>query len=246
LATDHILIVGAGGLGVPAASALAHAGIRRFGLIDPDSLELSNLARQVIYGAADLGAAKVAAAAQRLTQACPGLEVETYRFALDAGNAAGMVAKYGFIIDATDNPATKFLINDTCVAMGRPFVYGGVLGLTGQAMTVIPGQTACLRCLFEEEPDEAEVASCREAGIIGAVAGAIGEIEAAEAIRWSRGERPRLAGMMLTYDGAETGRIRVARVAARPECGCCRFAAGAGRPAEARAPRGGPVGVPRN
>ncbi len=246
MATDHILIVGAGGLGVPAASALAHAGIRRFGLIDPDYLELSNLARQVIYGATDLGTAKVAAASRRLIQVCPGLEVDTYRFALDAGNAAGLIAKYDFIIDATDNPTTKFLINDTCVAMGRPFVYAGVLGLTGQAMTVIPGRTACLRCLFEEEPDGAGIASCREAGIIGAVAGAIGEIEAAEAIRWSRGETPRLAGMMLTYDGAGTGRIRVARVAARPECGCSRFAASAGRPAEGRAAGRGPVDVPRN
>ena len=94
----------------------------------------------------------------------------------------------------TDSPAAKFLINDTCVAVGRPFVYGGVLGLTGQAMTVIPGRTACLRCLFEEPPDEADAASCREAGVIGPIAGAIGEVQAAEAIAWASGRMPSCRG----------------------------------------------------
>ena len=94
-----------------------------------------------------------------------------------------MIESYGFTIYATDNPTTKFLINDSCVALGRPFAYGGVLGMTGQTMTIVPGQTACLRCLFEEPPDQDEIASCRDAGIIGPIAGAIGEAQTAEAIR---------------------------------------------------------------
>jgi molybdopterin-synthase adenylyltransferase len=220
LTNDSVLIVGVGGLGVPAAMALVRAGVRKLGLIDPDPIELSNLARQVIYRVSDLGKPKVVAAARRLSESHPDVQIETYQSEFNAANAAEVVSHYGFVIDATDNPATKFLINDTCVAARRPFVYGGVLGLTGQAMTVIPGRSACLRCLFEDPPDEAEIASCREAGIVGPVAGAIGEIEAAEAMRWLRGETPALAGSMLTYDGGGIGRIRLTPVAPRPGCGC--------------------------
>jgi len=216
---DRILIVGAGGLGVPAASALLRAGACDLGLIDPDPVELSNLPRQVIYGASDIGALKVEAAARRLREKYPAARIETHPFELDAANAARIVDHYGFVIDATDNPAAKFLINDTCEAAGRPFVYAGVLGMTGQAMTVIPGRTACLRCLFEEPPGADEIASCREAGIIGPVAGAIGEVEAAEATRWRAGAMPALAGVMMTYD-ASTTRIRLTPIAARVGCAC--------------------------
>ena len=184
------MIVGAGGLGVPAALSLVRAGIRKFGLVDPDSIELSNLPRQIIFGESDIGVPKVIAAARRLNVISPGIAIESIRASLDAANAAEIISRFDFVIDATDNPATKFLINDVCVELGQPFVYGGVLGLTGQAMTVMPRCRACLRCLFEEPPDEAEVASCREAGIIGPVAGAIGEAQAAEALSFVNGRMP--------------------------------------------------------
>jgi len=209
-----------GGLGVPAACALARGGAKRIGLVDPDPVELSNLARQVIYGTASLGRLKVEAAAERLIQDHPELVVETHPVALDATNAAELIARYDFVIDATDDPAAKFLINDTCLALGRPFVYAGVLGMTGQAMTVLPGRTACLRCLFETPPDPGEIASCREAGIIGPVAAVIGEIEAAEALRWLGGGAPELAGKILTYDGTASGRMRALEVSARAGCAC--------------------------
>jgi molybdopterin/thiamine biosynthesis adenylyltransferase len=213
-----------GGLGVPAASALVRGGAKRIGLVDPDPVELSNLARQVIYGAASLGRLKVEAAAERLRQEHlqdhPELVVETFPVALDAANAADLIAHHDFVIDATDDPAAKFLINDTCIALGRPFVYAGVLGMTGQAMTVLPGRTACLRCLFEEAPEPGEIASCREAGIIGPVAAVIGEIEAAEALRWLGGGVPELAGKILTYDGTASGRIRALEVNPRAGCAC--------------------------
>jgi molybdopterin-synthase adenylyltransferase len=139
-----------------------------------------------------------------------------------------LIARYDFVIDATDDPAAKFLINDTCLALGRPFVYAGVLGMTGQAMSVLPERTACLRCLFEEAPASGEIASCREAGIIGPVAAVIGEIEAAEALRWLGGGLPQLAGKILTYDAtASGGRMRLLEISARPECAC-----GAARRAE--------------
>jgi molybdopterin-synthase adenylyltransferase len=220
-ANSGVLIVGVGGLGVPAAIALVRAGVRRLGLIDPDPVELSNLHRQVIYGISDIGVPKVTVAKQRLHQFAAQVEIATDVYELDSANARSMIESYDFIIDATDNPLTKFLINDTCVALHRPFVYGGVLGMTGQAMTVLPGQTACLRCLFEEPPDESEIASCRDGGIIGPVAGAIGEAQAAEAVAWLRGERSALAGIMLTYDARGFGGIRLTTITARSGCGCC-------------------------
>ena len=229
------LIIGMGGLGVPAAVALARGGARRIGIVDPDPIELSNLPRQVIYGTSSLGRLKVEEAAKRLREGWPALAVETYPFALARDNAEDLIGRYDFVIDATDDPAAKFLINDTCLALGTPFVYAGVVGMTGQAMTIIPGGTACLCCLFEEPPDPAEVASCREAGIIGPVAGLIGEYEAAEALLWMAGKEPELAGKILTYEGAASGRIRVTPVSARAGCGCAAAAAARGENHQAAA-----------
>jgi molybdopterin/thiamine biosynthesis adenylyltransferase len=220
MSEKQILIVGAGGLGVSAGFSLVRAGIRNFALIDPDSIELSNLPRQIIFGESDIGVPKVIAVARRLNVISPGLVIEPIHASLDAVNAAEIIARFDFVIDATDNPATKFLINDVCVEFGRPFVYGGVLGLAGQAMTVMPTRSACLRCLFEEPPDAAEIASCREAGILGPVAGAIGEAQAAEALNFVNGRMPALAGKMLTLDGSNTGRIRLTPIAARIGCRC--------------------------
>jgi adenylyltransferase/sulfurtransferase len=216
---ERALTIGLGGLGVPAAIAAARSGVTRLGLIDPDPVELSNLARQVIYREFDIGALKVEAAARYLRRSYPALEVETFPFALDEANGA-LIEQFGFVIDATDTPATKFLINDLCIRSGRPFVYGGVLGTAGQAMSVIPGHTACLRCLFEYPPTAAEAASCREAGIIGPIAGAIGRVQGDEAARYLRGQGLRLSGRILTYDAVRTIRSRVAVVTAREGCGC--------------------------
>ena len=235
VASRRILIVGAGGLGVPAAMAIRRAGscareasgAREASyavvLVDPDPVELSNLCRQVIYREADIGLPKVEAAVRRLACAAAELAIEAHRCALDTSNAFDLIAACDFVIDATDNPAAKFLINDTCIAAQRPFAYGGVIGMKGQAMTVIPSRTACLRCLFEEPPDEAGIASCREAGIVGPVAGAIGEVQAAQALQWLRGERPTLAGKILTWDGAANGignRTRITPVEPRRGCRC--------------------------
>jgi len=233
LSSGRTLIVGVGGLGVPAACALARAGVRRITLLDPDPVELSNLARQVIYRNSDLGKSKAQSAARHLREHFPGLEVEAHTAAFDSGNAAGFAAAHDFLIDATDNPAAKFLINDAALETQRSFVYGGVLGMAGQAMTVIAGQTACLRCLFEEPPAEDEIASCREAGIIGSVAGVIGEVQAAEAITSLAGKLPELAGRILTYDATQPGRFRVTEVPSRPGCRC---GAWRGRNKDASAP----------
>ncbi len=218
--SDRILIVGIGGLGVPALWALARAGARRLTLVDPDPVELSNLARQVIYRSRDIGAPKVEAAARWLGERSPDINVERHAIALDASNAARFVAASNFVIDATDNPLAKFLINDTCIAARTPFVYGGVVGMTGQAMTVIPGETACIRCVFETPPDESEIQSCREAGIVGPVAGAIGEMQAGAAMRAARAQKFLLSGKILTYDASRSSRVRITAVRPRPGCGC--------------------------
>lgn len=214
------MIIGAGGLGAPAAWALARAGDARITIVDPDPVDLSNLARQVIYRIEDLGRPKVEAAARRLRVAFPGLEIEAHAKAFDASDGPDLAAAHDFMIDATDDPSVKFLINDIACAVDRPFVYGGVLGMAGQAMTVLPGRSACLRCLFEAPPEPGEIASCRDAGIIGPVAGAIGEIQAAEALAYIRGETPTLAGRILTYDAAIAARFRLTLVPPREGCGC--------------------------
>jgi molybdopterin/thiamine biosynthesis adenylyltransferase len=216
-----ILIVGVGGLGVPAALAIAREkSVRHLGLMDPDPVELSNLHRQVIYTIADIGKRKVEAAALHLQKINPALEIEQFQAALNADNAREIIGRYDFIIDGTDSPAAKFLINDIAVATATRFVYGGVLGMSGQVMTVIPRRTACIRCLFEEVPDPAEVASCREAGILGPVAAVIGIAQANEAIAFAHGRMPKLAGGVLTYDASATSRVRFAKVNPRPGCLC--------------------------
>lgn len=220
MATGRILIVGLGGLGVPAVWALARAGARRLTIVDPDPVELSNLARQVIYRSRDTGTPKVEAAARWLVERFPDVAVERHPIALEASNAARLVAAHSFVIDATDSPVAKFLINDTCIAARTPFVYGGVIGMTGQAMTIIPGETACIRCVFETPPDDNENQSCREAGIVGPVAGAIGEMQAVEAMRALRAQTPLLSGKILTYDASGPARVRIAAVNPRPGCGC--------------------------
>ena len=216
-----ILIIGVGGLGVPAAVAIARSrGITRLGLIDPDPVEITNLHRQVIYTGADIGHPKVEAAAHHLHDIDPSLAIEKFPVALDANNAREIIERFDFVIDGTDSPAAKFLINDVAIATSTPFVYGGVLGMSGQVMTVMPGRTACIRCLFEKAPDAAEVASCREAGILGPVAGAIGILQAREALAFAHGRMPALAGGIFTYDATSAPRMRFTRVNPRAGCTC--------------------------
>jgi molybdopterin/thiamine biosynthesis adenylyltransferase len=233
-----VLIVGAGGLGVPAALALAQAGVPHITLIDPEAIELSNLARQIIYRSGDIGVPKAQAAARRLAVLYPQVRVQGIVDVLRPDNASALIAAHDFVIDGTDDPPTKFLINDTCVTVGRPFVYGGVLGFSGQAMTVIPRRTACLRCLFEAPPLEGETASCRDAGILGPVAGFIGAVQAEEAVRFSRGEEPTLSGRILTYD-ARGSRTRITDVSPRRGCVCAAYERGAESAASAH--NSGPI-----
>ena len=178
LASSRVLIVGVGGLGAPAALRLAAAGVGTLGLIDGDTVDLSNLHRQIIYRTADVGRPKVVAAAERLAARYPKVAVRGFAERLTAHNFAHIFGDFDFVIDATDGVASKYLVNDAAVLCRVPFSHAGVLALHGQTMTVIPGRSACLRCLFPTPPSPDELPTCQEAGVIGPVVGSIGILQA--------------------------------------------------------------------
>ncbi|AJE04102.1 HesA/MoeB/ThiF family protein [Geobacter pickeringii] len=217
-----VLIIGAGGLGSPAALYLAAAGIGTIGIADPDRVELSNLQRQIAHGTADLTRPKVASAQEAMTTINPDVTVVPYAVRITPVNAAGIITDYDFVIDATDNFDAKFLINDSCVRAGIPFSHGGILRFDGQTMTVLPGVSPCYRCIFPDQPECEEVAvACSRAGVIGVLPGVIGTIQATEAIKYLLGIGTLLTGRLLTYN-ALTLRFRevpVKRNASCPVCG---------------------------
>lgn len=178
-----ILVVGAGGLGSPAALYLAAAGIGRIGIVDSDDVELSNLQRQVLHGTGDVGRSKAASAAERLADINPDVEVVEHRLRLDASNVMKIVGGYDLVLDGTDNFPTRFLVNDACVLARKPLIHGAILRFDGQVTTIVPGDGPCYRCVFPEPPPPGSVPSCSQAGILGAVAGIIGSIMAAEAVK---------------------------------------------------------------
>ena len=204
----RILIVGAGGLGSPAALYLAGAGVGTIGIMDADDVNVSNLHRQIIHSIERVGMNKAESAKTAIAQQNELVQVKTYPFFLTAENAEEIISAYDFVIDAADNFETKFLINDTCVLLGKPFCHAGVLQFQGQIMTYVPGEYPCFRCVFEEIPEKGTVPNCSQAGIIGAMAGMIGSIQALEAIKYILGAGELLTGKMMVFDGL-TMRTRV-------------------------------------
>lgn len=215
-----VAVVGMGALGCPAALQLAAAGVGTLILIDPDRVELSNLHRQSLHRTSAIGMLKVESAAARLRERHPAVHIEPRAAALDAAAMPALCSRADFVIDATDGSAAKYLINDGAVRGHRPFSHAGVIGFLGQAMTVLPGRSACLRCVFPEPPAAGELPSCREAGVIGGIAGVVGSLQAAEAITYLLGETALLTDALLTVD-ALTGRWRRVRVRRDPHCRVC-------------------------
>jgi adenylyltransferase/sulfurtransferase len=217
----RVLVVGAGGLGSPAALYLAAAGVGRLGLVDPDRVELSNLQRQILHFTPDIGRAKVESARSKLAQLNPEVEISLYAQRLTDDNAAEILNGYDFVLDGSDNFATKFLVNDTAVRMGIAYSHAGIVRLQGQTMTVVPGKSACYRCVFKEPPPPEEILSCQQAGILGAVAGTIGSIQATEAVKYLTGfEEGLLLNRLLTYDAA-TMIFHTVDVKKNARCGAC-------------------------
>ncbi len=215
-----VLIVGAGGLGSPAALYLAAAGVGTVGIVDSDKVEISNLQRQIAHFTKDINIAKVESAAEKMRAINPDIEVRTYREYLCADNITQIIKGYDFVLDGTDNFPTKFLVNDACVFSGIPFSHGGILRFNGQTMTVIPGQTACYRCSFRNPPPPDAVPSCAQAGVLGAVAGMLGTIQAAEALKFITETGDLLTNGLLTFD-ARTMAFRKIRLRKQETCPVC-------------------------
>ena len=221
LRQGRILVIGAGGLGCPAGFYLAAAGIGTLGVLDSDQVELSNLQRQILHTTSDLGRQKVESAREKLNQLNPEVEIRLHPVRLTEENAAEIFDLYDFIVDGSDNFDTKFLVNDVAVKLGKPFSHAGIIRMQGQTMTVIPGRSACYRCLFREPPPPGEIPGCQQAGILGAIAGTVGSIQATEAIKYFMGlEEDLLVDRLLTYDAKEM-KFRTIDVRQDPQCRAC-------------------------
>ena len=220
LLSSRVLIVGAGGLGSPASMYLAAAGVGTIGLIDGDNVDLTNLQRQIVHFTDDLGTPKVLSAAEKLAAINPSVRIETYEQRATAENILEIVSRYDFVIDGTDNFPAKFLINDACHFAGVPFSHAGILRFEGQLFTVLPGRSACYRCLYGGPPPAGVVPSCSQAGVLGAVAGVIGCLQAAEALKYLIGAGELLSDRMLVFDALEM-RFREVKFRRNPRCPLC-------------------------
>ncbi len=220
IAEAKVLIVGAGGLGSPLALYLAAAGVGTLGIIDPDAVDLSNLQRQVIHRTSDIDKPKVLSAQEKISALNPEVRVVPYIERFSAKNALELCGRYDIIVDGTDTFPAKFLINDAAVLSKKPLVHGGILRFVGQVMTILPGRSACYRCVFKEPPPPGVVPSCQEAGVLGTVAGLIGTIQGTEVLKIILGIGKPLTDRILTYDALLT-RLREIPVRRNPSCAVC-------------------------
>mgnify|MGYP003328833244 CR=1 FL=1 len=214
-----VLIVGTGGLGAPAALYLAAAGVGTLGIIDGDKVDLSNLQRQVIHFTPDLNKPKVQSAKEKIEQINPDVKVNAIEGLFLAENARDLIEDYDFIIDGTDNFPAKFLINDACVMGKKPFSHGGILRFDGQTLTHQPGE-ACYRCVFQDLPPSNAVPTCSQAGVLGAIAGMLGTIQAAEALKFILGQGELLTNRMLIFDALKM-KFRTVGFKRRKTCPVC-------------------------
>lgn len=224
LLAARVLVVGAGGLGSPMLQYLAAAGIGTLGIVDDDHVEISNLQRQVIHDTAQIGAAKVESARQSIARINPDVKVEIWRERLGAGNALDIIGRYDVVADGTDNFATRFLINDACYLARRILVSAALLRFDGQLSVFkahLGAPHPCYRCLFPEPPPADLIPRCEEAGILGAVAGVVGTLQAAEVLKEVLGLGDSLSGSLLVYDALSTNfrKIKLRRDDACPLCG---------------------------
>ena len=215
-----VLIIGAGGLGSPVALYLAAAGVGTIGIIDGDVVDRTNLQRQVIHFTPDIGKPKVVSAKEKILLMNPDIKVNAYQDLVVASNIRDYISEYDFIIDGTDNFPTKFLINDACVLSGKAFSHGGIIRFSGQTMTYTPGN-ACYRCLFHEPPPKGSVPSCSQAGVLGAIAGMLGTIQAAEALKYLTGTGELLTNKLYYFDTLKNDyrTVNVKRAEDCPVCG---------------------------
>ena len=216
----RVLVIGAGGLGSPVLLYLAAAGIGTLGIVDDDTVDLSNLQRQIIHHTPDVGRPKVLSAKEKIQALNPDVNVTMHEERLVARNALELVKAYDVVIDGVDNFAAKFLINDACYFAEKPLVHGGILRFDGRVTTIIPRKSACYRCVFKQPPPPGLVASCQEAGVIGALAGVIGTLQATEALKLVLGIGRPLTDRLLDYDARRTT-FREIKIKRNPTCPLC-------------------------
>lgn len=219
LLRGKVLVIGTGGLGSPVCLYLAAAGVGHIGIIDADVVNITNLQRQIIHSTKDLGVLKIESAKEKMTAINPEINITTYRQFLNSGNAVQIIEPWDFIIDATDNYEAKFLINDTCVRLNKAFSHGAILNYEGMTFTHLPG-TACYRCFFKEPPPDGTVPKASESGILGAIAGMTGTIQAAEALKYLLNTGDLLTDRLLTFD-ARSMEFRTIKLRKNPTCNIC-------------------------
>ena len=221
LKAARMLIVGAGGLGSPAALYLAAAGVGTIGLVDFDAVDGTNLHRQILYGTADVGTPKLTAAAVRLRDQNPHVRLELHEESFGVANARRLVESYDIVIDGTDNFPTRYLVNDACVIVGRPNVYGSVSQFEGQAAVFAAEDGPCYRCLHPEPPPEGLIPNCADGGVLGVLPGIIGTIQATEAIKLATGVGEPMIGTLLVFDALRMTfrRLTLPRDRECPVCG---------------------------
>ncbi|MDR0408049.1 MAG: HesA/MoeB/ThiF family protein [Campylobacteraceae bacterium] len=217
---SKILIIGAGGLGSPIAFYLASAGVGEIGIADGDTVDTSNLQRQIIHTTSDIGVSKVESAKQKMLSINPHIKVKTYHAMISADNILDIIKPYDFVIDGTDNFATKFLINDACVLAKKPYSHGGILRFSGQTMTINPHKSACYACVFNAPPPPNVVPTCSSAGILGAVAGMLGTIQATEALKFVTNAGEPLYNALLSFE-AKSMTFRKIKFDKNPKCRVC-------------------------
>jgi len=220
LKASSVLLIGAGGLGSPLALYLAAAGVGRIGIVDFDVVDESNLQRQVIHGTSAVGRPKLESAKERILEINPNIQVDTYEFPLTSENALETFRPYDVIADGTDNFPTRYLVNDACVLLGKPNVYGSIFRFEGQASVFWAEHGPCYRCLYPEPPPPGLVPSCAEGGVLGVLPGTIGTIQATETIKLLLGIGEPLIGRLLLYDALKM-RTRELRLHKDPECPVC-------------------------
>lgn len=220
LKAASVLLVGTGGLGSPLALYLAAAGVGRLGLVDFDVVDESNLQRQIIHGTSTLGTSKLDSAKARILDLNPNVQVDTYNVALSSDNAMEILEPYDIVIDGTDNFPTRYLVNDACVLLQKPNVYGSIFRFEGQASVFAVEDAPCYRCLYPEPPPPGLVPSCAEGGVFGVLPGIIGTIQATEAIKLIIGQGESLAGRLLLFD-ALAMRFRELKLRKNPNCPVC-------------------------
>ena len=221
LLESKVFLVGAGGLGSPAAFYLAAAGIGKIGISDNDDVDFSNLQRQILHSTKDVGHPKVQSAKETLEALNPDIEVVPYTERLNSENIIDIIKDYDVILDGSDNFPTRYLVNDACVMLGKPLSHGSIFRFDGQAPTILPGQGPCYRCLYESPPPPDLVPSCQEAGVLGIIAGIIGVVQATEVIKLRLEKGELLNGKLLLYDSLNMDfkKLKIQRNPACPMCG---------------------------